>query len=140
MKNMQYYKYFKSQFMTLGAILIVSILIILFFLTYRVVFVDVSQFLPEYALLIKNIKEKALDIINLSKNCEEFKYNLEEFSKELEKLQKFGYYVSIKVRVSPCQQPYNIANFPATSELELFFSDGKTNYYEIIPFSWVPKT
>jgi len=135
---MQSYKYFKLQFMTLTAILIVGILIFFYFNIQRTFFVDPSQFLPEYALLIKNIKEKALEIANLSKNCEEFKYNIEEFSKELEKLQKFGYYVYVKIRVSPCQSPFNPSELPSTSELELFFSDGKTNYYEIIPISWKP--
>ena len=125
---MQYYKFFKLQFMTLAAILIVGILIILYFNIRGVMFVDPSQFLPEYALLIKNIKEKAIEIANLSKNCEEFKYNIEEFSKELERLQKFGYYVYVKIRVSPCQTPFDPSEFPSTSELELFFSDGKTNY------------
>jgi len=124
--------------MTLAAILIVGILIILYFNIQGVMFVDPSQFLPEYALLIKNIKEKAIEIANLSKNCEEFKYNIEEFSKELERLQKFGYYVYVKIRVSPCQTPFDPSEFPSTSELELFFSDGKTNYYEIIPISWNP--
>lgn len=135
---MPFYKYYKAQFMTLAAILIVGILITLYFNISRVFFINPSYYLPEYALLIKNIKEKFLEIVNLSKDCDEFKYNIEEFAKMLEKLEDFGYYVSLNVRVSPCQYPFQQTELPTTSEVELIFSDGKVFYKEIIVFSWKP--
>lgn len=135
---MPFYKYYKAQFMTLAAILIVGILIVLYFNISRVFFINPSYYLPEYALLIKNIKEKFLEIVNLSKDCDEFKYNIEEFAKMLEKLEDFGYYVSLNVRVSPCQYPFQPTELPTTSEVELIFSDGKVFYKEIIVFSWKP--
>lgn len=135
---MPFYKYYKAQFMTLAAILIVGILIVLYFNISRVFFINPSYYLPEYALLIKNIKEKFLEIVNLSKDCNEFKYNIEEFAKMLEKLEDFGYYVSLNVRVSPCQYPFQPTELPTTSEVELIFSDGKVFYKEIIVFSWKP--
>lgn len=135
---MQYCKYYKAQFMTLTAVLVVGVLIILYFSINKMIVLNPSQFVPEYVLLVKNIKEKFLEIVNLSGNCEEFKYNIEEFSKTLEKLRDFGYYVSLNVRVSPCQDPYLPIELPTTSEIEIIFSDGKTLYKEILVFSWRP--
>ncbi|MEM0242930.1 MAG: hypothetical protein QXS69_00500 [Candidatus Aenigmatarchaeota archaeon] len=134
---MQYYKYYKAQFMTLTAVLIVGALIALYFTITGMFYVDTSQYIPEYALLVKNIKEKFLEIASLSKDCEEFKYNTEEFAKTLEKLRDFGYFVTIDIRVSPCNQPFQ--QFPSTSEAELVFSDGKIYYKELIVFSWRPR-
>lgn len=135
---MRYYKYYKVQFMTLTSILVVGILLMIYFNINKMIFIDLSQYIPEYVLLIKNIREKLLEIVRLSKNCEEFKYNIEEFSKILEKLRNFGYYISIDVRISPCQFPYNIQDFPTTSEIEIKFSDGKVLYSEVFTIGWKP--
>lgn len=132
------FKHYKAQFMTLISILIVGALLILYFNISGMFFINPYQYIPEQALLIKNIKEKILEIANLSKNCEEFKYNIEEFGKFLENLKKLGYYVNISLRVSPCQLPFQVTNFPTTSELEVFLSDGKTKYKETLVFSWKP--
>lgn len=136
---MRFYKFFKAQFMTLTAILIVGILISLYLNFNRIIFVNPSYYLPEYALLIKNIKEKFLEIAEISKDCEEFKYNVEEFAKALEKLRDFGYYISINVRVSPCQFPFTSYEFPTSSEVEILFSDGKVLYKEVFVFGWKPR-
>lgn len=137
-RNMQFFIYFKAQFMTLAAILIVGVLITLYLNINRVIFLTPTHYLPEYALLIKNIREKFLEVVNISRNCEEFKYNVEEFSEILKKLIKFGYYVNITVRISPCQPPFPFSEFPTTSEVEIMFSDGRTLYKEVLIFSWKP--
>lgn len=70
----------KAQFFILSTLIIV---ISLFFLSRWIepfLIIDISRIiLKEEVFVFNNLKEKSLEVVKISKSCEELKFNLEEF-------------------------------------------------------------
>lgn len=70
----------KAQFFVLSA---VTIVVVIFFMSrwmepYTII--DTSSALMEEPFVFTNIKEKAIETVKTSKDCEDLKYNLEEYT------------------------------------------------------------
>jgi hypothetical protein len=132
---MQSYKFYKLQFVILIAAL-VAIALYSYFFSSQQVFVDYSTLLKPELMLIKNIKEKAIEIGRLAKNCEELKYYAEEFGDDIKNLlSKYGFYVNLKILRTPCELP-NYPNVPGSVEMLLEVAKEDFYHKEIITFGW----
>jgi len=132
---MQSYKFYKLQFVILIAA-VVAIALYSYFFSSQQVFVDYSTLLKPELMLIKNIKEKAIEIGRLAKNCEELKYYSEEFGYDIKNLlSKYGFYVNLKILRTPCELP-NYPNVPGSVEMLLEVAKEDFYHKEIITFGW----
>jgi uncharacterized protein YpmS len=78
MRNLLSYR--KAQFFILSAFAIATILYFVSKWIQPAAIIDTSKVaLIEEPFIFNNIKEKAIETIKSSKNCEELKYNLEEY-------------------------------------------------------------
>ena len=90
---------------------------------------------PE-VMLVKNIREKAIEVSKLAKNCEDLKYFSEEFANDIKMILKNkGIYVNLKVLRTPCELP-QYPNVPGSVEMLLEIGSENFYYKEIITFGW----
>jgi hypothetical protein len=133
---MQSLKYYKLQFIVLITATVSIVFYSYFFFFSQQVYIDFSVLFKPEMMIVKNIKEKAVEIGKLAKNCEELKYFSEEFAFDIKNLlNRYGYYVNLKVLRTPCELP-NFPNVPGS--VEMLLEIGKEDFYhkEIITFGW----
>jgi hypothetical protein len=97
----------KAQFFILSAFAIVSMLYLISRWMQPSGIIDTSQVaLMEEFFVFNNVKEKAIQVVNESKSCEELKYNLDEYKNfvELYALEKGKLFLFWKLS-SPCELP-----------------------------------
>ncbi|MEM0481143.1 MAG: hypothetical protein QXQ14_03120 [Candidatus Aenigmatarchaeota archaeon] len=133
---MQSYKYYKLQFVVLTVSIIAIFFFSYFLFLQQTYFIDLSSMLVPEVMIVKNIKEKAVEISKIAKNCEELKYYAEEFANDIKiYLKNKGIYANLRVLATPCELP-NYPNVPGSVEMLLEVGSENFYYKEIITFGW----
>jgi hypothetical protein len=124
------------QFIALIGGMIATVFYSYFFFFSQQVYLDFSILLKPEIMIVKNIKEKAIEVGKLAKNCEELKYYSEEFAFDIKNLLwRYGYYVNLKVLRTPCEMP-GFPNVPGSVEMLLEVAKEDFYHREIIVFGW----
>ena len=111
---------FKGQFFILTAFAILTALFILSKYLQPSEIIDISRvILSDEVFIFNNIKEKAIEVVNISKSCEELKFNLEEYKIFAEKFaSKHGKLLLFSYQLtSPCES--NGVDVPTTINFNL---------------------
>ena len=133
---MQSSKYYKLQFIVLIAATLSIVFYSYFFFFSQQIYIDFSVLFKPEMMIVKNIREKAVEIGKLARNCEELKYFSEEFVFDIKNLlSKYGYYFNLKFLRTPCELP-DFPNIPGSVEILLEVAKEDFYHREIITFGW----
>lgn len=107
----------KAQFFILSAFSIVSLLYLVSNWIRPFSIIDTSSVvLMEEPFVFNNIKEKAIDTVKISKDCEDLSYNLQEYKSFAE---KFGieknFVITIDYTIQSCTSTDTTVNFNVVS-------------------------
>lgn len=97
---------FKGQFFLLTAFAILTALFVLSRYVQPFEIIDISRvILNDEVFIFNNIKEKAIEVVKISKSCEELKFNLEEYKIFAERFaSKYGKLLFFSYQfTSPCE-------------------------------------
>jgi len=111
---------FKGQFFLLTAFAILTALFVLSRYVQPFEIIDISRvILNDEVFIFNNIKEKAIEVVKISKSCEELEFNLEEYKIFAEKFaSKHGKLLSFSYQfTSPCES--NGIDVPTTVNFNL---------------------
>ena len=127
----------KAQFFLLSAFAIVTIAFFVSKWIEPYTIIDTSSVvLRDEAFIFNNIKEKAVTVINGSKNCEDLFYNLEEYKNFVEDYaSKKNYKLDFDYYMSPC---YEGSSFPVVVETRTRLKSTNMDLYANYSSGWVP--
>lgn len=100
----------KGQFFILSTFAIVGAMYLISSLIRSSSVVDTSQIvLLEYPFIFNNIRETAIEVVNMSKDCEELRFNLDEYKYFVEEFAwKKGYKISLDYFIPSCDTSANV--------------------------------
>lgn len=136
MRNLS--RFNKAQFFILSAFAIVSILLLVSGWISPYTVVDTSAVvLMDEPFFFNNIKEKAFLAVNQTKNCEDLRYNLDEYKDFVEQyaLSK-SMNLNFDYTLSPCfPEP---PKFPVVVEVNMQVRTPRINLQSNFTMKWVP--
>lgn len=130
----------KAQFYILSAVAIIGILYFLSRWLEPSTMIDTSSIvLMEEPFIFNNIKEKAIEVVENSKSCEELNYNLEEYKIFVENyILKKGELVLQYQFIAPCYEEVGGPSTPAVVEFTLNLTTPKAKLGSIFYAGWSP--
>lgn len=128
----------KAQFYVLSAFAIVTIIYFVSKWMEPLTIIDTSQtVLMDEIFIFNNIKEKAIETAKVSKNCEDLKYNLQEYSEFIKSyMREKGKLLLLQYQfISPC---FDNPPTPAVIEFNLTLISPNIRIESVFPVYFIP--